>query len=145
MKYLRKFNESVEEIDEVVSVLNEMSFEIRDKDLYVEVYPYPRYQATTNHFAGRFGDLSKVKVCLDIRKDEEADNTFYLSDITGEISDILSFMESEGWLISQSEAINRYGGNSVTINLPLRLKILDFSEDEIFYPVYNLYIEFKKR
>lgn len=147
MKYLRRFNESVVEIDETVSVLDQMCLEMRDKDLYVEVNPYPRYQSMK-----RFDDLNQVKICLDIRNDEEAYHKFDIEKVKSEIFDIVNYMKSEGWKIHTCDVMNDYGKNDVTIEDG---KIISVSraqhsitkkrvEQEVNYPVYQLYIEFKK-
>jgi len=138
MKYLRKFNESVEELelDDILSVIDQMCLDIRDKDLLVKVSQYPRYEAMK-----RFTDLNRVKIYLDIKKDEETDYTFDLETIKSEFFDIVDFMKREGWQIYSSQILNRYGTNGVTIKDG---KILDFKGDEIDYPARGLFVEFKK-
>jgi hypothetical protein len=94
MRYLKKYKffESKEEIDDNISVLNDMVLDIKDKDLNVEVKLRRIYGTNPDKFP---------VLDIFIFKDDTSGNDRFTSDeIIHEITQITEFMKSEGWGIN---------------------------------------------
>jgi hypothetical protein len=83
MRYLKAYKifESVDEVQELVSVLNDMALEINDKDLSCEIVESPMSTGF------------EISILVEKTNDEK----FYSGEIEDEIINMVSFMKSQNW------------------------------------------------
>ena len=106
MKYLRKFNESVEEIDdrikakeetdELISILEYMVLDISDKDLRVKI----NYVNNTRPKSYEASNYLDIEISISKNKEmwyREAWGKFMISEVSSEIFQIVDFMKEQGY------------------------------------------------
>ena len=88
MKRIKSFKlfESVEDNSELVSIINDMSLDLTDKDFYF-------FETNWNTYRPRgWGRKDRLSFILN-----KGENPFFFSEIKSVVEDMIHFMESEGW------------------------------------------------
>ena len=88
MKYLRKFNESLSEAKELLSIINDMALDIKDKDLRV----------TTTLVTDDSHEID-----LKIQSPQHK-RMFHIKEINNDLFQIIHFMKDQEWNVKYSNA-----------------------------------------
>jgi hypothetical protein len=134
MKYLKKYKvfelrEETEEVDRILSILNDMCLDIRDLDLKA----YILYNSS---------DLTHTDITLKIFKEIDSDNRFSLKLINSEIFQIVDFLKSEGWKVKRSLVSN--AGSVYESKIENGKIICLYNDKELLWEIEKFTIEFKK-
>ncbi len=141
MRYLKKYTlfervsketnmfesiDIVEDYNQLISILQDLTLDIKDKDLRVDVIK-----------------LSLLGIKIRIAKNEEVyGGRFNLYDIKDEIIQIVDFMDSEGWVIDYAGVVDASGIHNVLIRD--NMIINQYSGEEVNYLVGEFNIKLKK-
>jgi len=134
MKYLKKYKvfelrEETEEVDRILSILNDMCLDIRDLDLKAYIF----YNSS---------DLTHTDITLKIFKEIDSDNRFSLKLINSEIFQIVDFLKSEGWKVKRSLVSN--AGSVYESKIENGKIICLYNDKELLWEIEKFTIEFKK-
>jgi pectate lyase len=131
MRYLKKykiFETTESEVDDLISILQDLTLDIKDKDLKVDVIKSGRF----------FNSMTLLGIKIIISK--EGYGRFKLSDIKDEIIQIVDFMDSYDWKIDYIEVVDAAGPNNVLIHD--NMIINQYSGEEVNHLVGGIDIKF---
>ena len=134
MRYIKKYKvfelrEETEEVDRILSILNDMCLDIRDLDLKAYIF----YNSS---------DLTHTDITLKIFKEIDSDNRFSLKLINSEIFQIVDFLKSEGWKVKRSLVSN--AGSVYESKIENGKIICLYNDKELLWEIEKFTIEFKK-
>ena len=87
------------EVDDLISILKDLTLDIKDKDIKAEIIRRP----TTGHYSYYI----QIIISKNDQYDEYSKNqSFNLTDIKDEIIQIVDFMKNNGWVVSNSSVVD---------------------------------------
>ncbi len=139
MKYLKKYKvfelrEETEEVDRILSILNDMCLDIRDLDLKA----YILYNSSDLTHT----DITLIVGKMEFFKEIDSDDRFSLKLINSEIFQIVDFLKSEGWKVKRSLVSN--AGSVYESKIENGKIICLYNDKELLWEIEKFTIEFKK-